>query len=82
MADAIADIRRFETLFEIVEDSRTVFERWITLLAAHGGAGRQVHDTHLVAAMLEVGVQRLVTFNQADFRRFAGVIAIEAVPAA
>ena len=36
--------------------------------------GKQVHDANIVATMLAHGETRLLTFNQADFRRFAGLI--------
>ena len=38
--------------------------------------GRQVHDANVVATMLAHGERRLLTFNEADFRRFAAVIEI------
>lgn len=37
-------------------------------------AGRQVHDANIVATMLAYDEHRLITFNDADFRRFTGVI--------
>jgi hypothetical protein len=43
-------------------------DRLLTLLGALYGAGRQVHDTNIVAAMLEHGISRLLTFNAADFQ--------------
>jgi predicted nucleic acid-binding protein len=40
--------------------------------------GRQVHDANIVATMLAHGETRLLTFNEADFRRFSSVIEIVA----
>jgi predicted nucleic acid-binding protein len=40
-------------------------------------AGRQVHDANIVATMLANGITRLLTFNVADFRRFAALISVE-----
>jgi predicted nucleic acid-binding protein len=57
--------------------SRPLRERLLSLLATHPVAGRQVHDANIVATMLANGITRLLTFNIADFRRFAGLIAIE-----
>jgi predicted nucleic acid-binding protein len=52
--------------------------RWPVLVSAPiTAAGRQVHDTNIVATMLEHGIYRLLTFNAADFRRFAGIIALK-----
>lgn len=51
----------------------------LRLLAAYPGASKQVHDANLVAAMLVHDIRCLLTFNGADFRRFAGAIEIEAL---
>jgi len=79
MAAAIADVRRFQSSFEIADEGPANLERLLELLAAHPGAGKQVHDTNLVAAMLVHGIRRLMTFNSSDFQRFAGTIEIEAL---
>ena len=77
MATAILDVRRFQQVFHVAEDRPAVLDRLLALLGAHFGAGRQVHDTNIVATMLEHGIHRLLTFNGADFRRFAGLIELE-----
>ena len=77
MGTAIADVRRFQQVFYVAEDRPVVLDRLLDLLAAHLGAGRQVHDANIVATMLEYGIHRLLTFNAADFRRFAGIIELE-----
>lgn len=79
METAIADIRCFQSAFRIAEDGAPVLERLLTLLATHPGAGRQVHDANIVATMLVHGIGHLVTFNAADFKRFAAAIEIEAL---
>ena len=79
MAAAIADVRRFQSSFEFADEGPAILERLLELLAAHPGAGKQVHDTNLVAAMLVHGIRRLMTFNSSDFQRFAGTIEIEAL---
>jgi toxin-antitoxin system PIN domain toxin len=79
MAVAIADVRRFQASFEIAEEGPAMLERLLGLLATCPTAGKQVHDANLVAAMLVHGIRRLLTFNAADFRRFADVIEVEAL---
>jgi predicted nucleic acid-binding protein len=37
---------------------------------------RQVHDANIVATMLAHGERRLLTFNDAVFRRFAPLIEV------
>ena len=72
--------KKFRTAFDIAEERPGVLDRLLDLLAAHPGSGRQVHDANIVATMLEHGIHRLLTFNSADFRRFAQVIDIEPIP--
>jgi toxin-antitoxin system PIN domain toxin len=76
MAAAIADMQQFRTGFSIAEDTAGVLDRLVHLLSSHTGSGKQVHDANLVATMLETANTRLLTFNHADFRRFAGLIEI------
>jgi predicted nucleic acid-binding protein len=77
MGTATADVRRFQQVFYVAEERPAVLDRLLALLGAHFGAGRKVHDTNIVATMLEHGIYRLLTFNAADFRRFAGIIELE-----
>jgi toxin-antitoxin system PIN domain toxin len=77
IASAIADVQRFRTVFSIAEERPNVLDRLLDLLAVHNGSGRQIHDANIVATMLEHGIRRLLTFNAADFRRFARIIDIE-----
>ena len=48
------------------------------LLARVPVAGKQVHDANLAATMRAHGITRLLTFNDADFRRFGSAIELVA----
>ncbi len=74
MKEAIADVRRFRLAFNALGDGPDVFDFLLHLLAAHPGAGKQVHDANLVAVMLTHDITRLLTFNSADFHRFGDLI--------
>jgi len=65
---------------DVAEELPGVLDRLHDLLTAHRDSGRQVHDANIVATMLENGIRRLLTFNGADFRRFARIIDIESLP--
>jgi predicted nucleic acid-binding protein len=80
MATAINDVQRFRGAFRVAEERPSVFDHLIRILVAHRIAGRQVHDANIVATMLDCGVHRLLTFNGADFRRFAPLIKIDPLP--
>ena len=53
-----------------------MWEQLIMLSRRYSFAGRQVHDANIVATMLAHGERRLLTFNIADFRRFARLIEV------
>ena len=66
--------KTFEAFFDIAEEQASVFNRLLELLAGRRIAGRQVHDTNMVATMREYGIRRPPTFNAVDFGRLARII--------
>jgi len=62
--------------FIFLEDNSQIFENWLRLVTAFNVRGKQVHDTRLVAAMLSHGITELLTFNDADFKRFTSIRAL------
>ena len=70
MADALLDVRRFASAFEVLEYGQSVTDMLATLCRDVGVAGKQVHDANIVATMLVHGERRLATFNTKDFRRY------------
>ncbi len=77
MSAAIGDVIRFRSEFHLSDERPDQLDRLLRLLSRYPGAGKQVHDANLVAAMQSVGITRLLTFNTADFRRFASLITLE-----
>jgi predicted nucleic acid-binding protein len=80
VATAIADVRRFRAAFQIAEERPGVLDRLLQILTVHRATGRQVHDANIVATMLDHDLQRLLTFNVADFQRFTPLISIDPLP--
>ncbi len=68
--EAIADLEEASGLFRLLRDERKVFETWLELVTTYEVRGKTAHDTRLVAAMQRHGIQHLLTFNVADFRRY------------
>jgi predicted nucleic acid-binding protein len=68
-----ADIQQFSRVFSVLRDERGILEPWRTIAAAHNVQGKQAHDVRLVAAMQRHALTHLLTFNVADFQRYAGV---------
>ena len=79
LSEAVADTAKFVRQFTVLEDSASVWEQLIMLSRRYSFAGRQVHDANIVATMLAHGARRLLTFNIADFRRFARLIEVLAL---
>ena len=69
--DALDDVSRLMGIFEILEDGPGVTEALVTLCREIAVGGRQIHDANIVATMVAHGERRLLTFNTADFRRYA-----------
>ena len=57
--------------FEVLEDGPNVTEFLLALCRELPVGGAQIHDANIVATMLAHGERRLLTFNAADFRRYA-----------
>lgn len=66
-------VRMMERYLELLPDNPQVHEEWRRLLVAHAITGLQVYDTRLVAAMHVHRISHLLTFNVADFTRYAGI---------
>jgi len=77
-AQARGLVDKIGRLFPLLPSGERVFERWLYLVTAAAVSGRQVHDAHLAALMLVHGIERVLTFNVAEFARFQafGVIAV------
>ena len=61
-----------------MKDGPTVWAELMALSRRFSFGSKQVHDANIVAAMLAHGETRLLTFNAADFRRFASLIEVVA----
>jgi len=63
-------LRKLEQAFSRLPEPVEVYDRWRDLVVRFGVSGTKVHDTRLVALMLAHGLDRILTFNAADFRRY------------
>ena len=75
-AETSSRLLSLETTFRFLRDSDRIHEIWKDLVVRHSVRGAQVHDARLVAAMMSHGVERLLTFNGKDFRRY-GIEVVE-----
>jgi len=75
LAEAIAGTAAFGRRFTLLEDGPPVWDQLMELSRRYSFGGRQVHDANVVATMAH-GERRLLTFNEADFRRFTPSIEV------
>ncbi|MCY4414792.1 MAG: PIN domain-containing protein [Chloroflexi bacterium] len=68
--NALDDVDRLTSHFQVLEDGPAVTELLVALCRSIAVGGKQIHDANIVATMLAHGERRLLTFNTADFRRY------------
>lgn len=69
-------IQSIQRTMTFLPEEERVYPVWHRLLVSHDVRGVQVHDAHLAATLEVYGVTHLLTFNGADFKRFASLIAV------
>ena len=69
-----AEIGRLQVLFLRKGEDETIFDNWEELVSRYEVIGKTTHDARLVAAMQTHGIENLLTFNAADFKRYSGLI--------
>ena len=79
VAEADAERQRLEALFPLLSDTPDLYLRWVDLVNKFGVSGKPSHDARIVAAMLTHNVTHILTFNGADFRRYAslGIVVVD-----
>jgi predicted nucleic acid-binding protein len=75
-AEAEREVESLELLFPLVPDTPDIYREWRRLVSAGGVSGVKVHDARLAAVALANGLTHILTFNAADFKRFAGITAV------
>ncbi len=75
-------LQELEQLFPLLPDSANVYPVWRQLVVDYEVLGAKVHDARLVAAMIFHGVKHILTFDTADFTRYASEGIVPVNPAA
>ncbi len=70
-------VLRIEALFTLLPDSPGAYRLWRELVVFHEVRGAKVHDARLVALANAQGVESILTFNTADFKRYSSIKAID-----
>ena len=64
---------RFQPLFGVLLETLDVYREWLRLIDDRDVSGRRIHDVRLVAAAKAHGLDRVLTFNVADFQRYPDI---------
>lgn len=70
-ADALQEIESIRNLFQFLHDERGVYQIWERIVSTYGVQGKKSHDARLAAALQRHNFTHLLTFNAADFARYA-----------
>lgn len=73
---ASALIGKIRATFQLLEDPPGLTDRWQSVVSSYEAKGKSSHDARLVAAMQAHGIDRVLTFNTEDFKRYVGLTAI------
>jgi predicted nucleic acid-binding protein len=68
-----AELTRIEQVFPILPDTVEIYGQWRELVMKYKVMGVNVHDARLVAVMLTHRLTHILTYNTADFRRYAEI---------
>lgn len=74
--EVFGHVNTFKIAFRLLPDTSEILGEWERLVEHHKVLGRQVHDARLVAAMAVHKVTHLLTFNDADFKRFTEITVV------
>ena len=75
--EATDELTKLKSFFVLLLDGPALFSEWERLINLHRALGKQAHDAHIAAAMNVNGIKNLLTFNTGDFKRYAGIVAID-----
>ncbi|MDJ0578630.1 PIN domain-containing protein [Crocosphaera sp.] len=76
VSETEGEVSRIENIFIVLPDTSKIYLQWRNLVKKYQVKGVKVHDTRLVAAMLVYEIDKILTFNVNDFRRFSEITAI------
>ena len=71
-----ARLAAIERICRILPESPHAYPEWKRIVVANSVTGVSVHDARIVAQMQANGINRILTLNVSDFRRYAGIIAM------
>lgn len=72
-----SELSNLESVFDVLSDTGEVYEIWRKMVVKLSVSGAKVHDAKIVASMKAHGIDKLLTFNTKDFKRFHEIEAVD-----
>ena len=76
IAEAAECARELEEILTLLPENAAVYREWRRLVVAYQVSGVKVLDARLVAVLRAYRIRHLLTFNEADFRRYEEVVVV------
>ncbi len=74
--EALREVSSLESFFTLLPDVPAIYAAWKEIVRGHRVQGVKVYDARLVAVMTVYRVDGVLTFNAADFKRYANITAL------
>jgi predicted nucleic acid-binding protein len=74
--EAIQEVSNIEKLLTLLPDIPAIYTAWKEIVRDHKVQGVKVYDARLVATMSVYGVESVLTFDAADFKRYSNITAL------
>lgn len=70
----LQNIETIKTIFQVADETPAIRAKLLDLVKTYPTSGKQIHDANIVATMLIYDINKLLTFNLEDFKRFSSLI--------
>ncbi len=77
--EVLQEITSIETLLTLLPDIPAIYSAWKSVVKDNKVQGVKVYDARLVAIMTVYAVENVLTFNDADFKRYTNITAIHPI---
>lgn len=74
--EVLQEISSVETLLTLLPDTPAIYTTWKTIVRDYKVQSVKVYDARLVALMNVYAIEGILTFNDADFRRYTAITPI------
>lgn len=76
IAETVAEFANIKSFLTFLPDNAAIYGEWERLVNKYSVVGKTAPDARLAAAMVTHGITNILTFNDADFRRYQGITAM------